>query len=366
MRQRPQLDGLRTVLFLTVFSFHHFPSRTMWIATYGMPVFFVVSGFLITRIILQNESRPWGSFLWRFYLRRGLRIFPIYYLVLTLCVIGGLLPYAAWQFAYIFNLKIYELSLGLHAGEFMTRNQLIRMGSHLWSLSVEEQFYLLYPVLLLITPKLWRGQMLVALLVTSIASRFYFLAYHPRAYYGALLPVCGEYIVWGCLTAYLDHVGMLKKLSPSLALYGSLAAIGLLWIFGNPVLVFGQFIPTHQQSLFAPVFAALVLGLWHGGHTWFARALAIQPLPYFGKMSYGMYLIHVFTWPMLQVIEPVVPAITRIPEFWSSLILTTLLAMAAWHLFESPLNDLKDRIPYRKAPRVAPRPAAAAGSLAAS
>jgi peptidoglycan/LPS O-acetylase OafA/YrhL len=83
-------------------------------------------------------------------------------------------------------------------------------------------------------------------------------------------------------------------------------------------------------------------------------------------MSYGMYLIHVFTWPMLQVLEPVVPAITRIPEFWSSLILTTVLAMAAWHLFESPLNDLKDRIPYRRAPRAAPQPTAAAGSLAAS
>ena len=52
------------MLFVTVFSFHHFPfAPGMWIATYGMPVFFVLSGFLITRIIVQNESRPWGSFL---------------------------------------------------------------------------------------------------------------------------------------------------------------------------------------------------------------------------------------------------------------------------------------------------------------
>ncbi len=351
MRQRPQMDGLRTVLFLTVFGFHHYSGvPEMWIATYGMPVFFVLSGFLITKIILDNETRPWGSFLFRFYVRRGLRIFPVYYLVLVLAVIAGMLPYAMSQFFYVFNLKVFDVSLGPRVAEFVTHRNLIQAGTHLWSLSVEEQYYLLYPVLLLATPKARRRSMLFALLGMSIATRFVFATWLPRSYYGALLPVCGEYLLWGCLAADWDHKGTIKKLPAAWVLYGSLIAIAILWRFGNQTIIFGQFIPTHQQSLFAPAFAGLIVGLWHGGHTWPARLLAVPPLPYFGKMSYGMYLIHVFTWPMWDRIRLELPSAQVIPDFWATLVLTTILGMASWHFFESPINDLKDRVPYRKAP----------------
>src|SRR5690349_11571613 len=154
----PGLDGLRAIAFLIVFFFH---TRNLPFGWMGVQLFFVLSGFLITDILLRmKEKLPRREFFIKFYGRRFLRIFPLYYFYL-LALVGliFLLP----------SLKLNALNLELgteylnqiwiaalyvfdffHATAFFERS---RFFTHLWSLSVEEQFYLLWPLLIFLTPR---------------------------------------------------------------------------------------------------------------------------------------------------------------------------------------------------------------------
>ena len=143
------LDGLRGLAMLMVIAVHLHLLAFAWA---GLSSFFVLSGFLITRVLLNDRknARSTGDYFKRFYIRRALRVFPIYYsylLVLTVGVltIGSLgrirenLP-AAWL--YVYNFFLTEPA-----------HQHSRMLDHLWSLSVEEQFYFLWPLVLLFTSR---------------------------------------------------------------------------------------------------------------------------------------------------------------------------------------------------------------------
>src|SRR4051812_13549391 len=156
MPHKPQLDGLRFVAFLAVFYFHARPGKYFW-GPEGVRVFFTISGFLITRILIQGESGDLRADLERFYIRRTLRIFPLYYAVVACLWLGGLLPGVWWYLTYLYNIRAFlDHAWGGPVG-------------HFWSLCVEEQFYILYPLALLLTPPRSRAAMLGALLVGSKA-----------------------------------------------------------------------------------------------------------------------------------------------------------------------------------------------------
>jgi len=152
------LDGLRAIAFLIVFFFH---TRNLPFGWMGVQLFFVLSGFLITDILLRMKDQlPPREFFTKFYGRRFLRIFPLYYLYLILlAVLIFLLPSLdlsglntelgkgflnqIWAAAfYVFDF--------FHASAFFERS---RFFTHLWSLSVEEQFYLLWPLLIFLVPR---------------------------------------------------------------------------------------------------------------------------------------------------------------------------------------------------------------------
>ena len=154
----PGLDGLRAVAFLIVFFFH---TRNLPFGWMGVQLFFVLSGFLITDILLRmKEKLPQREFFIKFYGRRFLRIFPLYYFYLILlAALIFLLP--------ALNLRSLNVELGrgflnqiwvaavylydfFHASAFFERS---RFFTHLWSLSVEEQFYLLWPLLIFLVPR---------------------------------------------------------------------------------------------------------------------------------------------------------------------------------------------------------------------
>ena len=139
---RPSLDGVRALAFLAVFWNHARPDPYNWGAM-GVQVFFALSGFLITRILAQSESGQPGADLRRFYIRRTLRIFPLYY---TLLVLIGLIrgwndPF--WHLTYTYNIKVYLV----HGFDPVL--------AHFWTLCVEEQFYLIYPLIFWLTPARW-------------------------------------------------------------------------------------------------------------------------------------------------------------------------------------------------------------------
>ncbi|MGL4555431.1 MAG: acyltransferase family protein, partial [Gemmataceae bacterium] len=148
---RPQLDTLRLLAFLAVFAYH-LDDRRYAYGWMGVPLFFALSGFLITRLLLLHESGSVGRDLGVFYARRTLRIFPLYYATLAALLALGMLPRPGWYFAYLMNVDLFVTNVW--PGRTV----------HFWSLCVEEQFYLLYPAVLLLWPRRGRLGLLVGLL----------------------------------------------------------------------------------------------------------------------------------------------------------------------------------------------------------
>src|SRR6185369_17123224 len=154
----PGLDGLRAIAFLLVFALHTNYLQMGWV---GVSLFFVLSGYLITGILLDMKKKlPRREYFIKFYGRRFLRIFPLYYFYLILLAIFILIlpslklnllnaelgPHYFNQI-WVAALYVYDF---FHASAFFERS---RFFVHLWSLSVEEQFYLLWPLLIFLTPR---------------------------------------------------------------------------------------------------------------------------------------------------------------------------------------------------------------------
>jgi len=337
MPHKPQLDGLRFLAFLAVFFFHARPGRYSW-GPLGVQVFFTLSGFLITRILVVGESGDVRADLQRFYIRRALRIFPLYYAMVGCLWASGLLV------GVVYNVRVYlERGWGGPVG-------------HFWSLCVEEQFYLLYPLALLLTPARLRWALLGTLLVGSKAFQGYAHARLAIPWASYLLPYCGEHLLWGCLAGLVEFRTRPGRWEgPTALLVGGLLMVGARarpgWHAHPPpwpiILV--------ALSGFGIGSALVVFGLWRTSTAWIVGPLALRPVAYLGRISYGLYVYH------LLVIErgwvySYLPEYYLFPEPYGALVLTIAIAAASWHLFENPMNRLKDRLTDRPR-RIAEEPA---------
>ena len=159
-----QLDGVRALAVFAVIASHWTTYHPFWFnGTVGVQLFFVISGFLITGILLDARERAARervtrrSVLWRFYARRFLRIFPLFYGTLLVTYVAGFQAVRstiAWHVAYLSNAL------------FASRGAWLGEVSHFWSLAVEEQFYLVWPVVLLAC----RRRLVLPLLIVAVAS----------------------------------------------------------------------------------------------------------------------------------------------------------------------------------------------------
>ena len=350
---KAQLDGFRGMLFLAVFTYHH--NITLWILTYALPCFFVMSGFLITRILLRGDPQNKKAFFKAFYARRALRILPIFYIVTLVCWWFGILLFPLSQLTYTFNIKLFWLSLDRDGSGFHEVFKNWDFGQmHLWSMCIEEQFYLLYPLLLMWTKKSWRATVLFASILASIALRIWFAVYYPDLLCGALLPICGEYILWGCLAAVLTEKGL--KYGPSWA-----------WLYGGSVLLLGlaqmpaphmetgffQFVPGKLQTLYAIGITATIVGLWYDDDSLLSRFLQIRFIAYMGKISYGLYLMHMAMFDLGDWLYEKFPGLNQFNDYTVRLALVLFFGTASWYLIEAPINRLKKHFPMPKPPEAA-------------
>jgi peptidoglycan/LPS O-acetylase OafA/YrhL len=350
---RRQLDGLRFFAFLPVFLVHSDVTRFWW-GSYGVSLFFVISGFLITRILIAFEDRPRGEVLKSFYARRALRIFPAYYLVLGVAAATVGIAYLPVYVLYVMNWGIFFYT--------WIRPELVdiaweptRMyGIHFWSLCVEEQFYLVFPLLFLVLkPGRARLGWLLALWGASIGFRALFAAFLPKSAYGLIPLVCGEYLVAGAVGAvvFADTSVTAERVRAAARRWMFPAGLALV------VALFAAFPPAApsidhvmhpppMQTLLALGFLAMVLGVWQTDNRWVLAFFNFAPFRFLGRISYGLYLIHLFMWPLVDWLSVHSSAIRALPPFAARFGLTVLLATAMWYLVESPILKLKARIPY--------------------
>lgn len=351
--RKEQLDGLRFLLFLLVFATHYAPNPlSVGYLGYALPVFFVMSGFLITNVLLSADAPSMTTRLKTFYLRRILRICPAYYLVVAVLIAMGSLSHPVYYLAYLLNIKLFIASLDPStAFEKWFVPGWRQESMHLWSLSVEEQFYILYPIGLYLTAVRYRTSMLFLALLASIAARLWLMSTLPRSFYGTLLPVCAEYFIWGCLFSWLEHRRSLFALSPSWSvILGAIAAIALIIVeFRFKQSGFLQFTTSNFQTPIAMAMGFFIWGLWSIKDTHpLVRILSWKPLVYFGAMSYTLYLVHLLAFDLYQRFPIDLPFPNRIDAVVGSFILSLVMAMAIWHLFEKPIYSLRRYLPYGK------------------
>lgn len=346
----PAYVGLRCVLLMAVLQGHYWFEATsdsrVHPLTFAVPCFFALSGYLISHTLFAYEHKPWKEGAKVFYLRRALRILPPFYLVLLIAYLWHGIPYLAWQASYLMNFKIYLLS----AYEPAYFAQYLRLGDvnaiHFWSVDVEEQFYLLYPLFVAATHRRGRTAWLLGAIALSVACRAYFYETQYATFYGGLTPVAGEFILWGCLLAWWDHRGKLVWLRNSVALYGSLGLFLLLVTHDQSYGPWAQWKPPHHQSVYAILLAVFLLSLRYSSQSWLAWLLSRKPLAVIGQMSYGAYLIHAFCNPIVDALLAEVPSLIlfeRCPRAVAGPLVTLAAAALLWYGFERPIDSIRRR-----------------------
>ncbi|MBK7317582.1 acyltransferase [Candidatus Villigracilis affinis] len=365
----PGLDGLRAVAFLIVFFFH---TRNLPFGWMGVQLFFVLSGFLITDILLRmKEKLPQREFFIKFYGRRFLRIFPLYYFYLILlAALIFLLP--------SLNLRTLNVELGrgflnqiwvaavylydfFHASAFFERS---RFFTHLWSLSVEEQFYLLWPLLIFLVPRGKFKQLcltaiglgfLFRLGITLIyrAEAFSFLLNDPQQAVNVLPFSHLDAFAFG---AYISRFEIPRPRLQLLLLAIFVPALGLLTDFlskgvvvasslGYDLPMTGFYKEVWGYTLLNYLFAVLIYCV---ARTDFLTGILDGALlRYLGKISYGLYVYHYGIIALAVAIfrEYELPYSVRSPQmFIVTMGATVLIATLSFYLLEKPIIDLKDRL----------------------
>jgi peptidoglycan/LPS O-acetylase OafA/YrhL len=383
----PELDGLRGIAIIMVILFHARLDPAAWYAPLpflhtlldlgntGVDFFFVLSGFLITSILLSTKDAPAKSYFWSFYARRSLRIFPLYFLAV-----------AIFFYLELPFLHHHNAALEVHSSEQFwywtylvnwhdAAGHVIAGNGHFWSLAVEEQFYLVWPAVVFFCaaryfPAVCAGLGSIALLLRVALSTGHFMA-------PALLP---EYIhrvtitrmdtlAVGALIAVLvrnpewtqrvkSRIGMIATVA-----FGSFVA--LWWTQQR-----GTSLPFNTVGYLASAIAygcvVFVCVTEQGGENWPCRMARWRPLRSVGRYSYAMYVFHLLVIYCLSLLARfvIVPRMLRIPGInevpvlaitLSAMLicvgLSYLLAFASWHLYERPFLSLKKYFPYQvKAP----------------
>lgn len=345
------LDGLRWWAFFAVF-LYHFREGTCWFGKFGVTVFFVLSGFLIGRILIRErkaEGIPIGAKLKFFYIRRVLRIFPLYYFALLMILIMG--KSGVLKQPHFEAMPFHFLSLTNFYLFFLPRTNLDSQ-THFWSLAVEQHFYLFAPFLILLVPIRRLEIGIAVLFVTNILLRLLnFFVWH-RFRFEYLSPLEFDILCLGVAAAIIEQQGSFLGITGErLIKIGKVCAIPTVLLIAVNSAVFTWNLRIFSDDVLFPSLvgvcsAALVYAFWTGRTPRGVAAFFVwPPLVYLGRISYGLYVYHNFFF-----------VITRTAHFSGHRDLAGAIALTAvivtatlsWYILEQPINNLKRFFPYPK------------------
>ncbi len=311
----------------------------------GVQLFFVLSGFLITQILLRSrQTKNPKRALSMFVLRRALRIFPLFYFVITIAFILDVSPVRetiGWHLSYLSNLYFY------------LRNDWHGPISHFWSLAVEEQFYLFWPFIIIFISGRYLPWAIATLVIIGLAARLTLPILLPEKTVLLVLPIHSfDSLGMGAAIAYWrwkDKTFINTGYCLPLSLLGYLMLIALR---NNDFTAANH--DFFERSFMLLTLVGLVQFLVTPRPESRTKNLAIMaleylPITYVGKISYGIYLIHNFT-PIFVIWLAGYSGLTSIMFGFTNLftlsVVTLAFATASWYFLENPILQLKKYLPY--------------------
>jgi peptidoglycan/LPS O-acetylase OafA/YrhL len=338
-KYRPDIDGLRAIAVLSVVIYHAFPAGKLKGGFIGVDIFFVISGFLITGILLRELKAGTFSIL-HFYARRVLRIFPALITVLVACLGAGWLglfsdeyaqvgKHVAGSAAFIVNLLLWQ-----EVGYFDVSSELKPL-LHLWSLGIEEQFYIVWPVFLWLAWRLRFSFLKLALAIAaaSFAAGVYYTFVDPTLAFYAPPTRFWELMAGGILAYCLS-----ESIAPSARHRDGVSIFGLvLIVVGLLVIKKSHAFPGAWALL--PVAGAVLLIASGPAAVINRTVLSNKVAVWFGLISYPLYLWH---WPVLAFLRIGKADGVYREIAWESRSIAVLaaigLAWATYRLIERPIR----------------------------
>jgi peptidoglycan/LPS O-acetylase OafA/YrhL len=373
----PNLEGLRFFAFFIVFinhaticlgynnpseNFKYVRSHFLQNGDLGVSFFFVLSGFLITYLLLKEKELSGKINIKKFYLRRVLRIWPLYFLVVFLCLIIFPMLSSIRPAYFPIRVDISKLNPWFYLTftgnfDYLTNGITNVLIGVLWSVSIEEQFYLFWPLIIALTPTKHLLKVFIILIFGSIAFRFFYaqgnaliIKYHSLSSLSDLTT--------GASIAYLSTKDRFLKLmarTPKYAIIIVYSILIILLLYRINIWKLGIYYNAASSILpviFSSIFAFIILEQNYAEHS-FYKISNSKTISSFGKYTYGMYCYHMLTFfSVLFIFYLMGIDIMQVSKYtfvfaaFTSLCSTMLISQISYYYFESFFLRLKTKFAF--------------------
>lgn len=340
-KYRADIDGLRAIAVVPVVLFHAFPGLLPG-GFVGVDIFFVISGYLISSIIIKSTAE--GTFTYKdFYIRRINRIFPTLSLVVAISLIFGWFSLYADEYQQLGKHAaagagfVANITLLLESGYFDTASN-TKILLHLWSLGIEEQFYILWPPLLLIFKRVRNSIPIViatVIVFSFIANVLYMGVDKSIAFYSPLTRLW-ELAIGSLLAYYSIYSGGSLKIGNRIKDVFSIA--GFVFILFSILFIREGNFPGYN-AIYPVIGAALIIA---SGQSSFInkRIISNKVFVFIGLISYPLYLWH---WPIFTYLRIITSGSISERHMWVAVISSFIIASMTYYLWERPIRFSKNK-----------------------